>query len=48
MSFNKLSSAQDASTNDKPEDKSKGAPVADQPATRPDKKPAEVTPAPKS
>jgi len=48
MSFNKFSSAQDASTGDKSDGKSKDSPVADQPATQPDKKPAEVTPALKS
>jgi len=48
MSFKEWSSAQDASSSDKPDDKSKAAPAVDKPATQPDKTPAEVAPAPKS
>jgi hypothetical protein len=48
MSDNKFSSAQGAPSQDKPDDKSKAAPTADQLATQPDQKPAGVTPARKS
>ncbi len=48
MSFKKWSSAQDASSNDKSDDKSKAAPAVNKPATQPGKAPAEVTPTPKS
>ena len=47
MSFKKFSSGQGAPSN-KPDDKSKDAPAVNQPATQPDKKPAEAAPAPKS
>jgi hypothetical protein len=47
MSFKKFSSAQDAPSKDKPDDKSKDAPAVDQPAAQPDKTPAEAAPAPK-
>jgi hypothetical protein len=48
MSDNKFSSVQGASSQDKPDDKSKAAPATARPATQPDQKPAEVTPADKS
>ncbi len=48
MSFKKFSSAQGASTEENPDDKSTDVPAADQPATQPDEKPAEDAPAPKS
>lgn len=44
MSFKKFSVAQDAPGNDKPADKSKGAPAAAQPAAKPDTSPAEAAP----
>ncbi len=52
MSFKKFSIAQDAPSKDRPDDKSKDrAPsekIGDQPATQPDKTPAEVATPPKS
>ena len=48
MPFKKFFSAQGAPIKESPGGKSKDAPAADQPATRPDKTPAEVAPAPKS
>ncbi|MDH3596930.1 MAG: hypothetical protein OEU09_18330 [Rhodospirillales bacterium] len=48
MSFKKWSAAQDASRKDSPDDKSKPAPAADQPAAQPENTPAEVAPAAKS
>lgn len=48
MSFKKFSTAQDASSNDKPEGKSKDAPAVNQSATPSDKKPAEVASTSKS
>ncbi len=45
MSFKKFSSALGAPSKDSPGGKSKDAPAADQPATQPDKTPAEVAPA---
>jgi len=47
MSFKKFSSEQDASRA-KPDNKAKAGSAVDQPATQPDKKPAEAAPAPKS
>jgi len=43
-----LSAAPNAPSKDSPDDKSKPAPVADQPATQRENTPAEVAPAPKS
>jgi hypothetical protein len=48
MSFKSFSAMQDASSKDKPEDKSNDAPATDKPAAQPDAAPTEVTPAPKS
>lgn len=48
MSFKDFSSAQNAPAKDKADDKSRGAPAADQPAAQPDKAPAEGAPTPKS
>lgn len=48
MSYKKFSSAQDTSSDNKSEDKSKDAPAADQPNKESDKAPAEVMPEPKS
>ncbi|MDH3234305.1 MAG: hypothetical protein OEQ29_12370 [Alphaproteobacteria bacterium] len=48
MSFKTWSAAQNAPAQDKPDDKPMHARAADQPATQPDKTPAEVAPAPKS
>jgi hypothetical protein len=47
MSYKMFSAAQNAPGKDG-SDKSKEAPPAGQPATQPDQKPAEVSPAPKS
>jgi len=48
MSFKNFSSAQDGPSKDVSADKSKEAAPAEQPATPPGQKPAEVAPAPKS
>jgi hypothetical protein len=48
MSFKDLSSPKNAPAKYKSDNQIKGAPAADQPATQPDKTPAEVAPAPKS
>jgi hypothetical protein len=48
MSFKEFSSAHNAPAKDKPDDKSKDAAAADQPAAQPDKTPAEGAPTPKS
>jgi hypothetical protein len=48
MSFKKFSTAQNAPAKDGSADKPKEAAPAGQPTVRPDQKPAEVAPAPKS
>lgn len=48
MSYKIFSAAQSDPGKTASPDKSKEAPPADQPATQPDQKPAEVSPAPKS
>jgi len=48
MSFKKFSSAQNAPEKSGSADKSKEAPLPEQPTTQPDQKPAEVAPTPKS
>jgi hypothetical protein len=48
MSFKNFSSPKAASSNDKPDDKTKAAPAGGEPAAQPTKKHDEATPAQKS
>ncbi len=48
MSFKEWSSAHSAPAKEKPDNKSKTVPAADQPPTQPEKTPTEVSPARKS
>jgi hypothetical protein len=48
MSFKEWFAAHSSPTKDKPDDKSKVAPADDQPATQPDKTPAEGAPVARS
>ncbi|MCR9254463.1 MAG: hypothetical protein NXI16_00010 [Alphaproteobacteria bacterium] len=48
MSFNKFSVSQTAQSNEKPDDKTKSAPVVGEPAAEPAKKEDEAAPAQKS